>query len=92
MRKVIDLFIVVIYVSIRGIEDMYVRLLIGITVLHMIEDAIMVSFFRFAPFPLWVLYIIVLVFSGVMANYAYAIAKGLTPRFFWRKLCSIVSK
>ena len=92
MKKAIDLFIVVIYVSIGGIKDMYTRLLIGITALHMVEDAIMVTFFKFAPLPLWVLYIIVLLFSCIMANYAYVIAKGLTPMFFWRKLCSIVSK
>ena len=92
MRKVIDLFIVVIYVSIGGIKDMYTRLLIGITALHMVEDAIMVTFFKFAPLPLWILYIIVLLFSGIMANYAYVIAKGYTPKFLWRKLCLMVSR
>lgn len=92
MNEDILIYFVIIDVSLEGIKDMYVRLLIGITLLHMVEDVIMVTFFKFAPFPLWVLYIIVLLFSGIMANYAYAIAKGLTPKFFWRKLCSIVLK
>ena len=68
------------------INNLYWKLLIGITVMHMIEDAIMVTFFKFAPLPLWSLYLIVLLFSGIMANYAYLIAKGYTPLSLWRKL------
>ena len=29
---------------------------------------------------------VVLLFSGIMANYAYLIAKGYTPKSLWRKL------
>lgn len=86
------IYFVVINVSLKDMKDMYTRLLIGITALHMVEDAIMVTFFKFAPLPLWILYIIVLLFSGIMANYAYIIAKGYTPKLFWRKLCLMVSK
>ena len=74
------------------VDKLYWKLLIGITAMHMVEDSIMVTFFKFAPLPLWVLYIIVLLFSGIMANYAYVIAKGYTPSFFWRILCLMVSK
>jgi len=68
------------------VDKLYWKLLIGISIMHMIEDSIMVTFFKFAPLPLWVLYLIVLGFSGIMANYAYFIAKGYTPLTFWRKL------
>ena len=51
------------------VDKMYWKLLIGITVMHMLEDTIMVTFFKFAPLPLWTLYLIVLFFSGVMANH-----------------------
>ena len=68
------------------VDKLYWKLFIGITAMHMIEDAIMVTFFKFAPLPLWSLYIIVLLFSGIMANYAYLIAKGYTPKSLWRKL------
>ena len=68
------------------IDKLYWKLLIGITAMHMLEDSIMVTFFKFAPLPLWVLYLIVLGFSGIMANYAYLIAKGYSPLGVWRKL------
>ena len=68
------------------VDKLYWKLFVGITIMHMLEDAIMVSFFKFAPLPLWVLYIIVLFFSGIMANYAYLIAKGYTPKSLWRKI------
>ena len=68
------------------VDKLYWKLLIGITAMHMIEDSIMVTFFKFAPLPLWVLYIMVLCFSGGMANYAYLIAKGYTPLSFWRHI------
>ena len=63
------------------VENLYWKLLVGITVLHMGEDAIMVTFFKFAPLPLWSLYIIVLCFSVFMANYAYVISSGRTREF-----------
>lgn len=66
------------------VNKLYWKLLIGITAMHMLEDSLMVTFFKFAPLPLWVLYIIVLVFSGIMANYAYFIAKGHTPMSLWK--------
>ena len=69
-------------------KGLYWRLLIGITLLHMLEDAIMVTFFKFAPLPLWVLYILVLLFSCVMANYAYLIAnRSLLSTF--KKVCRL---
>lgn len=71
---------------IHRIDKLYWKLLLGITAMHMIEDSIMVTFFKFAPLPLWVLYLIVLAFSGVMANYAYFIAKGYSPKTLWRCL------
>ena len=66
------------------VDKLYWKLLIGITAMHMLEDSLMVTFFKFAPLPLWVLYIIVLAFSGIMANYAYFIAKGHTPMSVWK--------
>jgi hypothetical protein len=71
---------------IHRIDKLYWKLLLGITAMHMIEDSIMVTFFKFAPLPLWVLYLIVLAFSGLMANYAYFIAKGYSPKTLWRCL------
>jgi hypothetical protein len=71
---------------IHRIDKLYWKLLLGITAMHMIEDSIMVTFFKFAPLPLWVLYLIVLAFSGLMANYAYFIAKGYSPKTLWRYL------
>lgn len=68
------------------VDKLYWKLLIGITAMHMVEDSIMVTFFKFAPLPLWVLYLMVLCFSGIMANYAYLIAKGYTPISLWKKL------
>ena len=66
------------------VDKLYWKLLIGITAMHMLEDSIMVTFFKFAPLPLWVLYLIVLGLSGIMANYAYFIAKGYSPWSLWR--------
>ena len=74
------------------VDKLYWKLFVGITIMHMLEDAIMVTFFKFAPLPLWSLYIIVLFFSGVMANYAYLIAKGYTHRSLWRKVWNRKSK
>ena len=68
------------------VDKLYWKLLIGITIMHMIEDSILVTLFKFAPLPLWVLYLIVLVFSGIMANYAYFIAKGYTPISLWKMI------
>ena len=68
------------------VDKLYWKLFIGITAKQMLEDVIMVTFFKFAPLPLWSLYLIVLFFSGVMANYAYLIAKGYTPKSLWRKI------
>ena len=74
------------------VDKLYWKLFVGITIMHMLEDAIMVTFFKFAPLPLWSLYIIVLFFSVVIANYAYLIAKGYTPRSLWRKVWNRKSK
>ena len=60
------------------VNNLYWKLLVGITLLHIVEDGIMVTFFKFAPLPLWSLYLIVFCFSMVMANYAYVISSGRT--------------
>tara|TARA_Y100000310_G_scaffold30646_1_gene29091 strand:+ start:212 stop:448 length:237 start_codon:yes stop_codon:yes gene_type:complete len=68
------------------VDKLYWKLLIGITVMHMLEDSLMVTFFKFAPLPLWILYLIVLGFSGIMANYAYFITQGYTPMSVWKMI------
>ena len=74
------------------VDKLYLKLFVGITIMHMTEDTIMVTFFKFAPLPLWSLYIIVLFFSAIMANYAYIIARGYTPKSLWSKIWNRKSK
>ena len=63
--------------------------MLGITFIHIIEDVILASFVKFAPFPLWIIYIFTVVSSIIMANYAYVIANSKKFSFL---LASVIRK